>query len=111
MSEPVLEFLTNSTITLIIVIFTGILIVLGILFEVVWHTRKRMKKTIVITGKEVGRSPKRFEEKCVSEPILEIMSEIRTINEKINKQENDISGIKSDITIIKRAVTQFANQK
>ena len=111
MSEPVLEFLTNSTITLVIVIFTGSLIVLGVIFEVVWHMRKRMKNTSIVTGEVVGKTQKRLEGKRTSDPMLEMMNEIRAINEKINRQENDISGIKSDISIIKNAVTKFANQK
>ena len=116
MSEPILEFLMNSTVTFVIVIVTGALIVLGLLFEIVWHVRQTMKSNSKgpVTEDVVAETPKRKEgvamsmidPKWVSAPIAEIKNEMRSFHERMNKLEGDINVMKEAMVKITESFHQ-----
>ena len=111
MSESIFGFLVNGSITLIITIVTGSLVIFGLLFEVGWHARQRMNRDAmkgVLSIEAVEEKPKQKEgvgmamidPKWVSLPISEIRNEMRSFHERMNKWENDM-------TIMKEAMVKI----
>ena len=107
MSEPIHEFLVNSTVTLVITIFTGLLVVCGLLFQIGWHVSQRMKSKYTIPGKVVEGSPSRQD--SVEMTMVDLKTDMRSFHERMNKQEHELISMKNDLTTIKEAVLKLTD--